>query len=415
MLQDATVRIVKATAGILRERALDITRRFYAILFESYPEVRSMFNQSHQRDGSQPRALANSLIAYAEHIDNLEALTPLVEQVAQKHVSLHVKPEQYEAVGSCLLRAMREVLGQAATDEVIDAWAEAYQFLADILINAESAIYRANERTEGGWRGPRQFYVAHKERVTDSITSFYLAPVDEEPIMDFTPGQFITVQVTVGGRLLQRNYSLSDAPGRSYYRISVKRERDGEVSRYLHDHVDIGASLSLLPPSGEFRLRQNTRPLLLISGGVGVTPMISMLNHTIGSGRRIVFVHAARTPAEHAFRGWIEHLQARDPHLVARFVTSRPEPGNECADAGRIDKDFLAAYVPADANVEVYIVGPVGFMRDTYQAFRALGVPQEQLHYEFFGPTQAIEGQGPSQHREALGQYPRAVTMDPAG
>ena len=123
--------LVKATIPLLESGGEALTRHFYDIMLGEYPEVRALFNQAHQASGEQPRALANGILQYARHIDRLEALGPLVGQIVHKHVSLQVLPEQYPIVGSCLLRAIREVLGpEIATDGVIEAWAAAYQQLA---------------------------------------------------------------------------------------------------------------------------------------------------------------------------------------------------------------------------------------------------------------------------------------------
>jgi nitric oxide dioxygenase len=133
MLSDRTVRTVKSSVPILRERGLDITRRMYELLFEN-EEIKALFNQSHHgEEGTQPRAPAGAVHAYADNIDRLEELGPTIERIAQKHVALNILPEHYPFVGQALLGALREVLGQAATDDVMDAWAEAYQFLADCV------------------------------------------------------------------------------------------------------------------------------------------------------------------------------------------------------------------------------------------------------------------------------------------
>ena len=140
--------IVKATVPLLETGGEALTRHFYGIMLAEYPEVRPLFNQAHQASGAQPRALANGILQYARHIDRLDTLGPLVGQIVQKHVSLQVLPEQYPIVGSCLLRAIREVLGpDIATDAVIEAWAAAYQQLADLLIGAEEDVYAAAAAT----------------------------------------------------------------------------------------------------------------------------------------------------------------------------------------------------------------------------------------------------------------------------
>src|SRR5690606_234908 len=141
-----------------------------------------------------------------------------------------------------------DVLGEAATDEIIDAWAEAYGFLAKIFIDRERAIYRQQAEAEGGWNGYRPFVVTRKVPECEVVTSFYLQPEDGGPVCDFKPGQYLTVRVDHPQvPTSPRNYSLSDRPGRGHYRISVKREEApapgapaGLISNYLHDRVREG-------------------------------------------------------------------------------------------------------------------------------------------------------------------------------
>ena len=230
MLSEHHRNLVKATVPLLEAGGEALTRHFYGIMLAEYPQVRPLFNQAHQASGAQPRALANGILQYARHIDHLEALGPLVGQVVQKHVSLQVLPEQYPIVGSCLLRAIREVLGaEVATDAVIDAWAAAYQQLADLLIGAEEGVYADSAAAPGGWRGARPLQVARKVIESDEIVSLYLQPADGGPVMAFRPGQYIGLKLTVDGQEVRRNYSLSAPPNGSTYRISVKREPGGLV------------------------------------------------------------------------------------------------------------------------------------------------------------------------------------------
>ncbi|HEU4536796.1 MAG TPA: globin domain-containing protein, partial [Polyangiaceae bacterium] len=192
MLSDQTKSLVRATLPALRQHGETITKRFYELLLGGHPELRAFFNASHQASGAQARALAGAVLAYASHLDRLEELSDMMALVVQKHVSLGVRPEHYPLVGQCLLRAFADVLGEAATPEVLAAWGEAYGSLADLLIRAEEAAYRARAEAPGGWRGERLFRVARREREGETITSFYLEPVDGGPLLRFTPGQYTT-------------------------------------------------------------------------------------------------------------------------------------------------------------------------------------------------------------------------------
>jgi nitric oxide dioxygenase len=205
--------------------------------------------------------MAHSVLMYAKNIDRLENLGNLPAQIINKHVALQVQAEHYPIVGACLLRAIREVLGaEIATDEVIAAWAAAYQQLADILIGAERAVYEQTAAAEGGWRGARAFKLVRKagrKRRDHLVLSGACGRRrGDRP----SAGQYIGLRVVVDGLEQRRNYSLSaPANGRSY-RISVKREAGGKVSNHLHDQLHVGDTLELFPPAGHFTLQANARP-----------------------------------------------------------------------------------------------------------------------------------------------------------
>lgn len=143
MLNQKTIDIVKSTVPALKENGVEITKTFYKIMFENNPEVKEMFNMDKQESGAQPKALAMTVLAAAQNIDNLEVLLPAVKKIGQIHVNTNVKPEHYPIVGKNLLLAIKEVLGDAATDEVLQAWAEAYEVIAKVFIDVEKKIYDA--------------------------------------------------------------------------------------------------------------------------------------------------------------------------------------------------------------------------------------------------------------------------------
>ncbi|MEP4524675.1 MAG: globin domain-containing protein, partial [Alloalcanivorax venustensis] len=194
MLTADQLAVIKATVPVLQEHGETLTRHFYQRMFEHNPEVRPYFNPAHQRSGSQQRALAGAICAYAQHVDNPAALTDAVELIAQKHVSLGIRPEHYPIVGENLLASIKEVLGDAATDDIIDAWAAAYGALADIFIGREADIYQEQEQ-RFGWQGFKPFVVARREPESDNITSFYLRPADGAALHPHKPGQYITLRV----------------------------------------------------------------------------------------------------------------------------------------------------------------------------------------------------------------------------
>jgi len=393
MLTASDRAIVKSTVPLLESGGEALITHFYQTLLNEYPQVRPLFNQAHQANGDQPRALANGVLMYARHIDQLDELGDLVAKIINKHVALQILPEHYPLVGTCLLRAIREVLGaEIATDEVISAWGKAYGQLADILIGAEKAIYDEKAQAVGGWRGARAFKVVGKTPESAEITSFYFAPADGQPILQFTAGQYIGMQLHVNGEEIRRNYSLSALAGNNQYRISVKREPGGVASNYLHDHLQVGDNINLFPPSGEFTLADSDKPLVLISGGVGITPTLAMLEAALQTGRPVHFIHCARNGSVHAFRDWIETLASQHPQLKRFYCYAEDDGVSPAAHAtGLLDQSRLESWLPESRDVDAYFLGPKGFMATMKRQLKAAGVPDAQVHYEFFGPAAALE------------------------
>lgn len=384
--------LIKATVPLLETGGEALTQHFYKVMLAEHPEVRPLFNQAHQASGDQPRALANGVLMYAKHIDRLDHLGGLVSQVVNKHVALQVLPEHYPIVGSCLLRAIREVLGEEiATDEVIDAWAAAYGQLADILIGTEEQLYSATADAPGGWRGARTFRIARKVVESAEIVSFYLEPEDGGAVVAHKPGQYIGLRLQVDGQEIRRNYSLSALSNGRDYRISVKREPGGVASNALH-RMEEGHGLELFAPAGEFTLQPSDKPLVLISGGVGITPTLAMLEEAVTTDRPIHFIHCARNADSHAFRQTIDALAERHGHLKRFYCYDEHQGDENHPDAiGLMTEERLAAWLPADRDLDAYFLGPKPFMAAIRRQLRALGVPEQQTRYEFFGPASALE------------------------
>lgn len=390
-LSQQTIDTIKATVPAVAEHAEAITHYFYPLMFNEFPEVKAFFNQSHQQAGTQPKALAGAVVAYAANIENLSALGSAVERIVNKHVSLDIQPAHYDIVGSCLLKAIKAVLGDAATDEVMTAWGEAYWQLANLLIEAEEARYQASANQSGGWRGERSFTLVKKVMESEVITSFYLEPSDGGGVPTYKAGQYLGLVLTINGETTRRNYSLSDAPGKSYLRISVKREPGGLVSNFLHDDINLGDSLAVLPPAGEFVLADNNKPLVLVTAGVGITPAISMLNQTAASGRPIEFIHAALNTKAHAFKSHVDEMATKHHNVNVCYVYNKPSQQCQPHATGYIDQAFLEHYLADNRDVDFYFLGPKPFMRTMYQSAHSLGIKAENIHFEFFGPLEDMK------------------------
>lgn len=388
MLNTEQTAIIKSTVPLLEAGGEVLTKHFYKIMLDEYPEARPLFNQAHQELGTQPRALANAVLQYARHIDNLGALGKLPAQIIQKHVSLQIQPEHYPMVGSCLLRAIREVLGaEIATDAVIEAWGAAYWQLANILIGAEGEQYDQIESAPGGWRGARQFSIVEKRTESPEITSFVLAPVDGGAVLNYKSGQFLGLKLIVDGQEVRRNYSLSKKADSRTLQISIKREPNGIVSNYLHDLVEVNSVLDVFPPAGEFVVQHSTAPLALISGGVGITPTLAMAETALEQGDRdVIFIHYARNPELQAF-GEILNTWARKYPCFKLFLVYEHGATKDAA-SGRPTFEQIQEWVPP--NADAYFLGPKPFMQCINKALADHGFPTERRHFEFFGPTEEL-------------------------
>lgn len=397
-LSQKTIEIVKSTAPVLETQGVNITSVFYKKMFTNHPELLNIFNHANQSQGRQQTALANMVYAAAKNIDQLETILPAVQQVAFKHRGLGVKPEHYPIVGEHLLLAIKEVLGDAATDEVIEAWAEAYGVIAQVFIDLEEGLYEEAEKQAGGWKDFKSFRVINKVQESDVITSFYLQPADGKPVPTYKPGQYITIRVQIPGEkyTLNRQYSLSVAPGKEYFRISVKKENDfepnGKVSNYLHDHVSVGDQVEVSAPAGDFHLVEGeTSPIALISGGVGLTPMMSMLDTLVqtNTDRKVTFIHSARNEEVHAFAKDAANLVEQLQNGVYYYGYEKPiNPNGDHHFTGYITEEFLKDKIAE--NTVCYICGPVPFLKNVVNMLANLGISEENIRFEFFGPAMQI-------------------------
>ncbi|KAI9642660.1 Nitric oxide oxidoreductase [Ciborinia camelliae] len=406
------IKIIKATVAVVQEHGITITTIFYKNILTANPALNNIFNQTNQKNGNQPRALACALAAYASNIDNLVMLSDAVERICQKHASLFIRPEHYPIVGKYLLEAMGEVLGSALTPEILDAWTAAYEQLAKIMIDREAQLY--DESSE--WKEWRDFKIVKKVKESGIITSFYLEPVDGKPLPLFKPGQYLSVQIQIPhfGYLQSRQYSLSDRPNEKYYRISVKREdalelpgldtpiEAGLISNTLHDKKNVDDIVQVSPPKGEFFLdleKNANSPVILISAGVGVTPMVSILNTLVqrGSSRPISYIHAARSKEVHAFHEHVRDIDIANENIKSWVFIKNLLANDDCGYpvqdlvVGRMDLSKVKneALHLGDSSTMYFICGPGGFMEDISRSLQEYGVSKARIKMEVFGTGDA--------------------------
>jgi len=389
--------IITATVPVLKENGVLLTKHFYSRMFTHHPELKNLFNMGNQQTGKQQTALAMAVLAYAENIANPSVLLPVVDRIGHKHVSLDIRPEQYQIVGHHLIASIGEVLGDAATPAILDAWTVAYNQLAALMSGHEAGLYN-KQVAEQGWTGWRNFTVMHREDESSEITSFYLYPADGGKVAKHLPGQFISLRIFLPQLDLNqiRQYSLSSKPDDTYYRISVKREigtalnTDGMISNRLHDHIKVGDTVELTPPAGNFTLLEKIDgPITFLSGGVGQTPLISMLSDLLenGTNHPVTWLHGCRGEAVHAFKDQIDQFEEQHENFIQQVFYSEATSAHVDAGIlqGHLDIAQIEQFEP-DPEGHYYICGPTVFITKQYNDLVEAGIKRTNIHFEEFGP-----------------------------
>lgn len=392
MLSTTARPLIEATVPVLLANGEAITRHFYQRMFTHHPELKNLFNMGNQASGNQAQALAGAVYAYATHMDQPQTMAPALNRIAQKHVSLGITPAQYTIVGRHLLASLGEVLGAAITPDIAEAWDEVYWLMATDLIAREARIYQTL-RWEAGQAWP-EVRVVQREAASADTVALTLQALPGHSLPDFLAGQYLSVAVPIAdtGLTQVRQYSFSDAPGQSLWRITVKREvasadaPAGQVSNHLHDNVQVGDVLRVGLPAGDFHLQGGTRPLVMLSAGVGITPMVSMLRHLAAHSpeQAVIFAHACADREHMPHRSEVQAcVQAMPQARLHLWLETCEQLDEGQARGGRMDLSQIDA-LPSDADV--FLCGPLPFMQAQRRWLLANGVPRDRIHHEVFGP-----------------------------
>ena len=257
---------------------------------------------------------------------------------------------------------------------------------------------------DAAWAGWRNFRVARRvyEDMQQSQCSFYLEPVDGIPLRAFKPGQFLTFQLDLPSRTLTRCYSLSDRPSAEHYRVTIKRQkaplnspsaRPGLASSHFHNAIKVGDILRVRAPAGAFFVDPDpTHAIVLIAGGIGITPMLSMLRWCVDEQptRSIYLYYGLRSGDEHVFKQQLEQLAATHPNFHLTVAYSQPQPedkhGRDFQHHGHVDLDLIKSTLPHGYH-QFYICGPAPMMETLVPALGAWGVAAADIHFEAFGPA----------------------------
>jgi nitric oxide dioxygenase len=412
VLSDRSRPVIEATLPVVADHIEEIAKRFYAHLFENYPGLfDGVFNRGNQAEGTQQVALAGSVAVFASALIQKPEQTPehLLSRVAHKHASLGITPAQYEVVHDNLFWAIVDVLGDAVTPEVAAAWDEVYWLMAYALINQERGLYSARGvRPDTVWR---EWRVAEKIPETDDVVSFRLRRIDDRLVKPSLPGQYVTVQVPMPDGVRQpRQYSLTRADDGEHRQFAVKRVHgagrpDGEVSNHLCDNVRVGDVLTLSAPFGDVVL-DDSRPVVFLSAGIGITPMAGMLDHLVAAGSHlpVTLLHAEMEESSFALRWQVLDAVRLLPGGRMHVWYERGAHSDLPVDGVHEGvMDIRAVDLPAGAIH--YLCGPLPFMKGVRSALLDRGVPPRDIQYEVFGPdlwqadmeTEASPGE---RHRE---------------
>ncbi|MGV2385071.1 MAG UNVERIFIED_CONTAM: FAD-binding oxidoreductase, partial [Thermobifida fusca] len=323
MLSTQSADIVRATLPVVGAHLDEITSRFYSTMFSERPELLDgLFNRGNQANGEQRRALAGSIAGFASALlaNPDERPDALLARIAHKHAAVAVTDDQYVIVHKYLFGAIADVLGDAATPEVIAAWDEVYWLMGGALIAMEARLYAEKGAADG--RTWREWTVVDRRAETPDVVSFVLRPSDGDPLPALRPGQYVSVRMRMPDGIHQyRQYSVSGGDAHTR-RITVKRVRatenapEGEMSTLLHADTRVGDTLTVSAPFGDVVLSDGDRPLVFATAGIGCTPVVGMLHHLAATGatRRGLALHADRSRAVHALWKETSELVAALPN-----------------------------------------------------------------------------------------------------
>jgi nitric oxide dioxygenase len=261
-MNEQIITTIKSTIPILREHGMALTTYFYQRMLSAHPELKNIFNLNHQASGQQPRALAASVLAYAEHIDNPALLAAAIERIAIKHVSLNVQAEQYAIVGEHLLHSISEVLALPMQHAVIGAWQQAYSVLAQILIEREQQLYQKLREQAGGWVGWRSFTVSDKRQHGNALQLSF-RPLDHLPIASAQADDFVSIKVHIPELEIEQpmQFRFDRSQNSTQYQILIHAESRQtsrpSVAHQLIENVNIGDVVQISAPLNQAMVEKN--------------------------------------------------------------------------------------------------------------------------------------------------------------
>ena len=379
-LTEEQKQILKSTAPMFKEHGTEITSILYKHMFAAHPELLDIFNQTNQKNGTQPFALANTIFLVIENLDHLDILLPQIQLISHKHRASTVLPKHYPIVGKYFLLAIDEFLGGTSDPNMLNAWSTVYKMIADIFIDIEKKLY--SELGEQSEQGFLSFTIFKKEIIASGpIVAFTFERSDGKPLRQYHTGQYITLRIKKDGHYHMRHYSLVQPFDGKTYRIAIKQEFDHEpkgiVSTEMINHSKVGDIISISLPAGSYMLMNNARDYLFIAGGIGITVLGSMILdlHQQNKSDRITLIHCVIKEDQAAFADQMRvilpenrfHLLVQSRHLLQGVIQQSIKP-----------------------ETQVYLSGSVVFMNKSQEYLAQCKHPSTQIHIEAYQPSLSL-------------------------
>lgn len=368
MLDKNSIQIIKDTVPFLQEKGTEITTIFYSNMFKAHPELLNIFNPNNQKKGLQQKAVANTVLAAAQHIEDLSVLSQHVNQIGHKHRALQVKPEHYPIVGKYLLEAIGIVLGDNKSQKVLDAWEKAYGEIATIFINIETDMYK-----KATWAGFKPFKIFSLDSSSKDVIKIGLE--SENDIGFIEPGSYITINLKnpVDTYFSNRHYSVYDYDRiKKQLYIAVQLESEGNISSYLNKKINLDDTLHLSAPAGDFQLQKSTRQIF-ISSGIGVTAIYPLFKSALELGNNSI---------------WIQNYKNKDSLILENEVNALPFEKdiytNISSEDGRLNAESLMRILKNDFTGIFYICGSPEFTLGVKKILISNGVDDTMINYELF-------------------------------
>ncbi|CAF3612693.1 unnamed protein product [Rotaria sp. Silwood1] len=380
-LTDEQKKLVKANAHIMKDHGKEITTKFYTTLFKEQPEYRNFFNQTNQKTGKQPMALAQTVFHFVENIDNLDVMIPQMSRISSKHRAITVKPEHYPTVGKYLMQAIKDFLGDKATPELMAAWQGVYDLIAETFISKEKELYDKLGTDERD-KGFVAFTVVKNEAISSGpVYAVTLERHDGGKLWEYHSGQYITLRIEKNGVLHHGHYPLVEPFNGYTYTIAFKAGNDLDqnsiVSNDLIHNHPAGSTVLVSPPAGSFAIAKDGKHHLFISGGIGVTSFMAMIQELNQQGKAAsaTLIQCVRSETHAAFAGKLHRLLPQGHYVIL----TQEEPISKAHLEGKIHPD-----------THVYIAGSEVFLSMAENALAGVSHPKSQIHVRSIEPTLRI-------------------------